>query len=452
MLHVRKIVGAKTILSAGGLFASLLLASIPAHAVPSFMRQTGAECTACHVSFPELTPFGRQFKLLGYTLGTRQAFPLSAMIEASMTKTSNTKTAGVDRNSQFFENGATTLQVASLFYAGKITEHTGAFVQATSSDNGQHRHGAMDNTDIRYADRTTVNGKDLIYGVTLNNNPTAQDVWNSTPAWWFPYVSPAVGVGLGPSTVIEGTMAQKVVGLSVYGFWNNLVYAELGAYKTPSNMFSALTSGSDRMSVGSKVNGTAPYWRLALEHNWDSHSASVGTFGLTADLYPLAGNPTGATDRYKDTGFDAQYQYITDAHRFSAQATAIREKQEWNASYPTAVGSLAPANASDVLKSSRLKFMYYYQRRYGASIASFTKKGDTDTGLYSPAPVSGSNNGSPETKGFIYELNYLPLRNIKLSLQYTAYQKYLGASSNYDGSGRNASDNNTTYLNAWFMF
>jgi len=36
--------------------------------VPSFTRQTGLACSACHYQFPQLTPFGRLFKLNGYTL------------------------------------------------------------------------------------------------------------------------------------------------------------------------------------------------------------------------------------------------------------------------------------------------------------------------------------------------------------------------------------------------
>ena len=52
-----------------GAFAlSSLLATDPAHAVPSFARQTGQPCASCHTAFPELTPFGRRFKLAGYTL------------------------------------------------------------------------------------------------------------------------------------------------------------------------------------------------------------------------------------------------------------------------------------------------------------------------------------------------------------------------------------------------
>ncbi|MEO6147078.1 MAG: hypothetical protein ABIT70_08515, partial [Sulfuriferula sp.] len=59
---------------------ALLLAfiAVKAHAVPSFARQTGQNCVACHAGgqFPELTPYGRLFKLTGYTLGER-ALPLA---------------------------------------------------------------------------------------------------------------------------------------------------------------------------------------------------------------------------------------------------------------------------------------------------------------------------------------------------------------------------------------
>ena len=48
---------------------SFLLLSIPsAEAVPSFARQTGLSCNVCHSDPPELTAFGRNFKLKGYVL------------------------------------------------------------------------------------------------------------------------------------------------------------------------------------------------------------------------------------------------------------------------------------------------------------------------------------------------------------------------------------------------
>src|SRR6516162_8703107 len=54
-----------------GLLGSLVTTGVapPAQALPSFARQTGQPCGTCHTDFPALTPFGRRFKLLGYTVG-----------------------------------------------------------------------------------------------------------------------------------------------------------------------------------------------------------------------------------------------------------------------------------------------------------------------------------------------------------------------------------------------
>ena len=63
----------------------ITLSPITSFAVPSYARQTGMNCAACHTSFPELTPFGREFKLNGYTLGEQQLFPIAAMMQFSVT-------------------------------------------------------------------------------------------------------------------------------------------------------------------------------------------------------------------------------------------------------------------------------------------------------------------------------------------------------------------------------
>src|SRR5664279_183993 len=72
----------------------ILLNSPGAEALPSFSRQTGQNCSACHTqSFgPNLTPFGRDFKLGGYTMGggsgtAAKLPPLSGMIMGSFTNT-----------------------------------------------------------------------------------------------------------------------------------------------------------------------------------------------------------------------------------------------------------------------------------------------------------------------------------------------------------------------------
>jgi hypothetical protein len=47
---------------------------------------------------------------------------------------------------------------------------------------------------------------------------------------------------------------------------------------------------------------------------------------------------------------------------------------------------------------------------------------------------------------------WAPFMNLKLGVQYTAYTKFNGGSTNYDGLGGNASNNNTLLVFAWFMF
>ena len=63
-----------------------------AQAVPAFADQTGQPCSSCHVGGfgPTLTPFGREFKILGYTARTKDGtIPVSAMAVASFLHTAS---------------------------------------------------------------------------------------------------------------------------------------------------------------------------------------------------------------------------------------------------------------------------------------------------------------------------------------------------------------------------
>jgi len=60
------------------LLACMACAWSDAEAVPSFTRQTGLKCSVCQSNPPELTAFGRKFKLEGYTLTDPKADPVVA--------------------------------------------------------------------------------------------------------------------------------------------------------------------------------------------------------------------------------------------------------------------------------------------------------------------------------------------------------------------------------------
>src|SRR5215831_8319061 len=69
---------------AAGVVLLTLGTTSPATALPSFARQTGQPCGTCHTDFPGLTPYGRRFKLLGYTVGggKYQTTPFPALSSA----------------------------------------------------------------------------------------------------------------------------------------------------------------------------------------------------------------------------------------------------------------------------------------------------------------------------------------------------------------------------------
>src|SRR5476651_951124 len=148
------------------LLLGLGLASPMAQAVPSFARQTGMACEACHTVFPELTDFGRIFKANAYTLdnlkqvrdidASKQELlslatlpPLAAMVQVSQTWLNSPLPDGTGGPGSSQTSTTGFPQQISLFYAGKVAPHVGAFIQLTyGNDAGTI---GIDNTDIRYS-------------------------------------------------------------------------------------------------------------------------------------------------------------------------------------------------------------------------------------------------------------------------------------------------------------
>ncbi len=428
-----------------------------AQAVPSYARQTGLACEACHTVFPQLTPFGRIFKASGYTLSNTSKVqdidrikhylmslsdtpPISAMVVVSTSSAARANDAESSKTSTDFP------QQLSLFYSGAITDNVGAFMQVTYDD--QSGQFGMDNTDIRFADVATISGHDVIYGLSLNNNPTVQDLWNSTPAWGQPFFTSAELQGPAAATKVEGAMAQSVAGLSAYVFVDQSLYAEVGVYRSALQGASVAQNASTTNDI---ITGVAPYWRVAYEKDWGQNSWEIGAFGLDAALHnptTIAGQAVnqslqaGPTDRFLDTGVDTQYQFIDDDNQITVVGRAIRENQRLDATFPMGLAD----NPSDYLDTMDVVGSYFWRRQLGATLGFFALNGSRD------ATYFGSQNGRPDSTWVNAEVDYLPWLNVKLGLQYTAYMKFDGATSNYDGMGRNASDNNMIYGYVWIAF
>ncbi len=365
----------------------------------------------------------------------------------------------------------------SLLYGGKIAPHFGAFAQITYDDASDTFN--IDNTDFRFANAIVLpNKQPLTYGVSINNNPSVEDPYNTTPAFGFPYLPPETAVTSVAAPLVEAGTAYQVAGPIFYALWNEQLYAAFGFYRQATNFDNAAgnpITGAPGPLDGASANvaeGNNPYWRASYEYDIDRYALMVGTYGLHFKLFPgaAAGQPLfGEPNTYTDVAGDFQFQFIGETNTATLKGTYVKENQSLGGS--AAAGT---SNSSDWLSYSTIDLTYWYKRRYGFDVGFTSIKGSTDPLAYPSAPtlcvaggggacgvaagtpgayavgVTNSANSNPTTDAFIGELYYAPWLNVKIGLQSTHYSKFNGAETNYDGVGRNASDNDTTYLYMWF--
>lgn len=424
----------------------------PAAAVPSFADQTGQPCQACHVGGfgPQLTEFGREFKLNGYTLRAKKFnVPLSAMVIASYTHTRADQVPPPDPS--LSPNDNVTLDQVGLFVGGSIGQHVGGLAQVTY--NGISKTWSWDNADIRVVNQGRLFGKDATYGIDFNNNPTAQDPFNTTPAWGFPYTSGAVAQTPAAAPLIDGGFAQEVIGASAYVWFNHHLYAEAGGYSTPAaGTLSWL--GADPVGAGD-IHGLAPYGRIAWQQHLGRGLFHVGAYALKAAINPGRDRSTGLTDHYSDVGIDASYMLpMANGDTLTVQGRYTHEAQNLLAS--CSLGG-EPTNCADThLGEVRGDLAYSWRGTLGLTVSGFSISGPANTFLYS-GPLA-----RPDSNGAMLQLDYTPwgkgrgplgpLVNVRLGVQYTIYGQFNGARHNFDGNGANASDNNALRAFVWVAF
>ena len=443
------------------LMISLFLQVPAASAIPSYARQTGFPCKSCHYMPPELTPLGRAFKLNGYTMAGKptvtspgkgnqgalnilESFPLSVLFDTSFPSLKSPLPASQNGSFQF-------PQQASLFLAGAWSTHVGSFVQVTYTSQGDHF--TWDNSDIRYANATKLFKKDLAYGITLNNNPTVEDLWNSTPVWGFPWVSSDWAPTPNASAIVNGTLGEDVAGIGGYAMWDNHLYFAGTVYRSAHIGAPQPNTGqlptTPPTPLTFNIRGVAPYWRLAWQQNSKNNNLMVGTYGMHMKSTP--GAITGLEDSYTDWAADFQYDRTIPQFRgdvLSIRGTYIRE----NSSLVATASSLTDPLIRHHLNTVQANAEYHFGDKYSGTIGYFNVTGTPDPLLFPAGPVTGNANGDPRSNGVIANVSWWPVQNIGLTFQYTGYTRFNGAGTNYDGAGRNAGSNNTIYLLARFVF
>jgi hypothetical protein len=428
-----------------------LLVATPARAVPAFAVQTGQPCQACHVGGfgPQLTPFGRNFKIHGFTPRTTPfSIPFSAMAIASYLETAKDQTpppahAAANANAE--------IDQLSVFLAGGFGANFGAFVQATYD--GVAKAFTWDNLDVRATTPIQVKDIDAVLGVSLNNSPTLTDPWNTLPAWGFPYTGSSLATTPGASPLFNGALAQTTLGVTGYAWIQNAIYLEAGAYGSPGA--STLTHlGADPTSPGD-LEGLAPYGRIAYQADVAGGTAHAGAFALDARLHPGLDRTSGRTDRFTDLGFDGSYQKTWDSGDVvSFNARYLHEQQALNAS---CILIAAGANCvRNELVDLRADASYYWRDKIGGTVQLFNT-----TGGANPFIFPDNRTSRPDSSGATLQLDGTPFGdaaqpsrrlNIRVGAQYTLYTRFNGSTNNFDRAGAKASDNNTFRLFTWLAF
>jgi hypothetical protein len=396
----------KTILSLGlgvaALTLSILMVPRDAQAVPSYARQFGKPCSACHTMWPRLNPTGREFKLSGYTsvseeyprivkdnLDLLTYAPLSLSVRAFPFKKEN---AG--------RSETTIPDEVALFYAGRITNNIGAFIEPIIAPDFTFEFAKLSGY--------TKMGKDTLGVVAGKMDSGGADPYNTIRFTSYHTVNL-------PGILDEGHLraegsgdffqfgSTENVGILANGkFINNSVYAAVGGYRghssnDPGDLFA----------------------RVAYEHPISAYS----NFEIGGHLYkgierydhsddPTIGIYESKVNRY---GADASFQIEEGDHIIDVVAIYMQGKDT----------DLDAVPGNDVkFKGYYGEVTYFFARTYGATLAYDYMKSDEAPSL--------------DKKGPVVNISYVPWLNTKLSLEYSHFK--------YQESGEESNDDNLYFL------
>jgi hypothetical protein len=466
---LRGLVGPRAALLGALAIAIALVWIRPADALPSFAAQTGAPCSACHIGGfgPQLTPFGISFRANGYTWGGGTGpwahIPVNLVVSPSYQTQAVDQpappAAGYGTNNYFNLLGSGT----SLFIAGGHSFEgqfgIGGFEQiGFLAAPGGPLIASEATSDLAITKPFTLGDHSLLVGFHFNNTPGAGDPYNTLyNGFAFPYIIGFIGPFPSANPAIAG-LGTTVYGMTLYALYDNSLYAEAGLYQSWSQgMLNTMNIASSSFGT---IAGGAPYFRLARQQSWGNNFLEVGGVLMNMPLQNVPGaNAPTDQNQFVDWGFDATYQRTYGPNILAITSNVLFETQTLTAS---AAAGLS-ANAINNLTQFRIAASYYWHNTYGLTLAFTSTTGSTDPVLYAPAPLTGSASGSPNSQAFIAQVDWTPFGsdtshagypwlNVRIGLQYTAYLMFNGGTTNYDGSGRNASDNNTLLLFTWWAF
>ncbi len=487
-LDLRAVAGLGGVASLCGAIAAagVMLKPESAAAVPSFARQTGQPCATCHTMWPQLTAYGRRFKLGGYQLGGGlswdEALPVSSFAIFTFTHQQSNLDPGVYAGTQYHSNNNPAVNQVTGLYAGLIPVPgggLGAFMQYTYD--GPTGKVYFDQSDIRYVKDANIMGLNVTWALDATNTPQLEDPWSTSygfnfaapGGWAAPPIGPAFGTG---ATLLDsGALALGVVGTGGYVWINDSIYMYASVFQNLSHQtmnFLGYPASPAPGSIGyaasggaPSITGAAPYWRAAYEATLPHDQyLEIGTGGIYAQTLP--GRVQGfGTDNLLDIQVDMQYQWLGDPWNFTLRATNVHEYQTLNSTFNQG----AATNLYGWANSLNINAEIVYDKMWNLTFGYFNFTGSSDALLYRQNSLVSSPNG----EGLILDLSYMPFAhggpkeiwpwlNARIGIDYTTYLKINGGNNNFDGvanvfypatgnfgGGHNAGQNNTLMLYTW---
>jgi hypothetical protein len=179
-----------------------------------------------------------------------------------------------------------------------------------------------------------------------------------------------------------------------------------------------------------------------------------------SSIYPGLDRSLRLTDDYTDLGLDASYiKTLASGDVVTLNARYMHEQQGLHYTCALVMQqqdfSSPGCPTSNSLSDIRGDVSYYWHDKIGATVAVFNTTGSANPTLY-----AGNRTFRPDSTGVMVQLDGTPFGaapllkrfNMRVGVQYTAYARFNGAGSNWDGAGAKASDNNTLRVFTWIAY
>lgn len=423
------------ILSLFGIIAAVSVCAIPfsANAVPSYARQLGKPCTACHTMWPNLNQYGRQFKVKAYTdvdpqweminkdnMNMMKTFPVSARVlmypQIREDNSNPSAPAGTALGTPNKGQEGTNFDQVALFLATRFSDYAGIFT-AAEADSDATTNATFVVPTLKVAFQMPLGGggggagESSTQGGTLGlvafkGISTSADPFNSLGGRdrdlsWQAESAPFI---LDSGWTFKSDNGDNV-GAVVHGYFIGYrLYAAIGTMRGGT---------ADNVATGTNQASTDPndfYYRIAWDQKLPNGAVTIGAqyYDGKQRITMIPGGlgllPAPYDTKVKRSYIDLSLeQNFGEDHLFEVQALFGNGKET----------NVFGGDEERKFKGSYVQASYFYDRQYGV-VASVNGVKYQDGLITEPDGSSGVD----KKEAWLVSVDYLPWLNAKLALQY----------------------------------